>query len=432
MNTNPTVASRRSPVTRLAAFGACAVLAACGTSQNYNNHDEYVPVGGNVSGLTGTVTLLNTIKQTGKNGKTSTGIDTLGVTANGPFTFGLQLAYGSTYAVTVKTQPQGQVCTVTGGTGTANANVSSIVVTCKSDVTIGGHDHGPRGRHGRAAAEWRQPARHGLERSLHLHRTGPGWLGLRRPRPGPAGGTSLQHRELHGRRDRQRDQRRRGVQGLRGPATARHLLDRPVRQLQRVSGGRPSPSARSRAMQTSCRTWPCSTLPASTCCDCSGPTTRRRRSSGSRHSTTPRCGSSRGSPCRNQPGECRVVHGRLRRFQRRAGCEGHRARQHLPERRDRQRRQRNLVLLEVHADDLPHELHHARPQQRDAARHGRRRLDLLRGPDGGRRGSCRGKARHRPADDRFRLDPQLRDPERQLLELEADRCPGRPGAGATR
>jgi len=138
VNTNPTVASRRSTVSRVATLGACVVLAACGSSQNYNNHDEYVPVGGNVSGLTGTVTLLNTIKQTGKNGKTSTGIDTLGVTANGPFTFGLQLAYGSTYAVTVKTQPQGQVCTVTGGTGTATASVNSIVVTCKSDVTIGG------------------------------------------------------------------------------------------------------------------------------------------------------------------------------------------------------------------------------------------------------------------------------------------------------
>jgi len=138
VNTNPTVASRRRSVTRAATLGACLVLAACGDSQNYQDHSAYLTVGGNVSGLTGTVTLLNTIKQTGKSGKTTTGTDTLGVTANGPFTFGLQLANGSTYAVTITTQPRGQVCTITGGTGTATANVTSITVTCKSDVTIGG------------------------------------------------------------------------------------------------------------------------------------------------------------------------------------------------------------------------------------------------------------------------------------------------------
>ncbi len=132
------VASPRRSVTRVAALGACLVLAACGSSQNYNSHPEYVSVGGDVSGLTGTVTLLNSITQTGKNGKKTTGTDTLAVTANGSFTFGLQVAHGSTYAVTVRTQPQGQVCTISNGAGTANANVRSVTVSCKSDVTIGG------------------------------------------------------------------------------------------------------------------------------------------------------------------------------------------------------------------------------------------------------------------------------------------------------
>jgi exo-beta-1,3-glucanase (GH17 family) len=132
------VASPLRSLTRVAALGACLILAACGDSQNYNSRSEYVTVGGDVSGLTGTVTLVNTVTQAGKNGKTTSGTNPLTLTANGPFTFGLQVAYGSTYAVTVRTQPQGQVCTVTSGTGTATSNVKSVAVTCKSNVTIGG------------------------------------------------------------------------------------------------------------------------------------------------------------------------------------------------------------------------------------------------------------------------------------------------------
>ena len=139
------VASPLRSVTRVAAVGACLVLAACGDSQNYNSHPEYVTVGGNVSGLTGTVTLVNTVTQTGKNGNTTTGTDTLAVTANGQFTFGLSVAYGSTYAVTVRTQPQGQVCSVSNAAGTANANVRSVTVSCRSDVTIGGTISGLNG-----------------------------------------------------------------------------------------------------------------------------------------------------------------------------------------------------------------------------------------------------------------------------------------------
>jgi exo-beta-1,3-glucanase (GH17 family) len=139
------VASPLRSLTRVAALGACLVLAACGDSQNYDSHSEYLNVGGDVSGLTGTVTLLNSIKQTGKNGKTTAGTDTLSVTANGQFTFGLSVAYGSTYAVTVRTQPQGQVCSVANGAGTATSNVKSIAVSCRSDVTIGGTISGLNG-----------------------------------------------------------------------------------------------------------------------------------------------------------------------------------------------------------------------------------------------------------------------------------------------
>ena len=76
-------------------------------------------VGGTVSGLTGTMVLQDN------------GGDNRSVTANGPFTFPTQLASGAAYAVTVKTQPSGQTCAVSGGTGTVgSANVTSVGVTC--------------------------------------------------------------------------------------------------------------------------------------------------------------------------------------------------------------------------------------------------------------------------------------------------------------
>jgi hypothetical protein len=81
-------------------------------------------IGGTVSGLTGTAVLQDN------------GGDNLSVTANGSFTFATQLASGSAYSVTVLTQPSGQTCAVSGGTGTVgSANVTSVTVTC---TTSGG------------------------------------------------------------------------------------------------------------------------------------------------------------------------------------------------------------------------------------------------------------------------------------------------------
>lgn len=76
-------------------------------------------VGGTVSGLAGTVVLQNN------------GGDDLSVDGSGPFTFATSLSTGASYAVTVKTQPAGQRCTVDSGTGTvAGADVTSVSVTC--------------------------------------------------------------------------------------------------------------------------------------------------------------------------------------------------------------------------------------------------------------------------------------------------------------
>jgi hypothetical protein len=75
-------------------------------------------IGGSVTGLTGTVVLQN-------NGK-----DDLSLTANGSFTFATKSAKDATYAVTVLTQPSGQICTVNSGGGTATDNVTTVSVDC--------------------------------------------------------------------------------------------------------------------------------------------------------------------------------------------------------------------------------------------------------------------------------------------------------------
>jgi hypothetical protein len=60
------------------------------------------------------------------------------------FTFGSVLTSGSTYAVTVQTQPAGQLCTVSNGSGTAaTANVANVVVACSEQAyTVGGRVSG--------------------------------------------------------------------------------------------------------------------------------------------------------------------------------------------------------------------------------------------------------------------------------------------------
>ena len=86
-------------------------------------------IGGTVTGLSGTVVLQNN------------GGDDLSVSSSGPFTFSTPLADGATYNVTVKTNPSGQTCTVSGGSGTvASANVTNIAVACTSNSATGGSD----------------------------------------------------------------------------------------------------------------------------------------------------------------------------------------------------------------------------------------------------------------------------------------------------
>jgi len=88
-------------------------------------------IGGTVHGLTGTVVLKNN------------GSDSLSLATSSGFTFATGLASGAAYNVSVATQPAGQTCAVTNGSGTVgSANVTSVIVTCTannpSTHTIGG------------------------------------------------------------------------------------------------------------------------------------------------------------------------------------------------------------------------------------------------------------------------------------------------------
>ena len=86
-------------------------------------------VGGSTSGLSGTVVLRNN------------GGDDLSVSANGSFNFATKLAGGAAYAVTVKTNPSGQSCSVANGSGTiGSADVSNVAVSCANTPTyaVGG------------------------------------------------------------------------------------------------------------------------------------------------------------------------------------------------------------------------------------------------------------------------------------------------------
>ena len=87
-------------------------------------------VGGTVSGLTGSGLVLQ-----------NNGADSLAIAADGPFTFATELTDGSAYAVTVSTQPTGQLCSVTNGSGTiATADVNNVAVSCVTVATysVGG------------------------------------------------------------------------------------------------------------------------------------------------------------------------------------------------------------------------------------------------------------------------------------------------------
>jgi len=103
----------------IAAANVTNVSVTC-TNNNYS-------LGGNVTGLSGSVVLrLN-------------GANDLTLNGNGAYTFGTQLAHGTAYTVTVQTQPADQVCSVSNGAGTvAGANVTNLNLTCANETYLVG------------------------------------------------------------------------------------------------------------------------------------------------------------------------------------------------------------------------------------------------------------------------------------------------------
>src|SRR5208283_3520066 len=91
-------------------------------------------IGGTITGLVNNSTVV--LQNNGSDALTLTG-------TGAPFSFTFKTAVtGPTdaYAVTVLTQPANplQICTVTNGSGTAAANVTSVAVNCVLAYTIGG------------------------------------------------------------------------------------------------------------------------------------------------------------------------------------------------------------------------------------------------------------------------------------------------------
>jgi len=113
----------------VAAVTAGLALVGCGGGNtDFMSVSFTYKVGGTVSGLVapGELTLQN-------NGR-----DDRIILENGSFNFATDIQKNSSYALTVKTQPTGQLCSVTGaGTGSSATDVSNLQVSCMpSSVTV--------------------------------------------------------------------------------------------------------------------------------------------------------------------------------------------------------------------------------------------------------------------------------------------------------
>jgi hypothetical protein len=112
----------RANCVRISLVAAIALtLASCGggTTTTTNITTTNYTLGGTISGLTaGSVVLAN-------------GSDTVTVSAGATgWTFGSSFAAGTSYSVTVKTQPAGELCEVSDGSGVNTGDVGNVTVVC--------------------------------------------------------------------------------------------------------------------------------------------------------------------------------------------------------------------------------------------------------------------------------------------------------------
>ncbi len=105
------------------------LLTGCGSDDNTSDHS----IGGAVSGLTGEGLVLQ-----------NNGGDDLSITSNGRFTFSTRLERGSSYTITIATQPTGQTCSVSNGSGTLeDHDVTDVLINCPFltptlNISVGG------------------------------------------------------------------------------------------------------------------------------------------------------------------------------------------------------------------------------------------------------------------------------------------------------
>lgn len=102
------------------------LLGGCGGGNSAGN----ATISGNVTGLaTGTSVSL-----------TNNGGSALVLSSNGKFTFGGTVSSNNSYDVEVSSQPTGQTCVITYGTGVINFSgddISNVAVACTANIPIG-------------------------------------------------------------------------------------------------------------------------------------------------------------------------------------------------------------------------------------------------------------------------------------------------------
>jgi 6-phosphogluconolactonase len=114
--------NRASNVRVASAAWLTVCIASCGGGSGGSSMPPTFTVGGTLSGLVpGEQATLD-----------NNGADALIVSTNGAFTFKTPLAQNASYAVTVSAQPPGQMCSVSGASGTGvTVNVATVIVTCQ-------------------------------------------------------------------------------------------------------------------------------------------------------------------------------------------------------------------------------------------------------------------------------------------------------------
>jgi Divergent InlB B-repeat domain len=120
-----TVAAQPPGLTCTAASAAGSNVHANVTTVRITCDTSSFAIGGTVSGLTAAGLVLQ--DNAGDNLAVASG--------SGSFSFDTQVAYGSSYDVTVFAQPTGEICTVADGTGSATQTVNDVSVTCIANPT---------------------------------------------------------------------------------------------------------------------------------------------------------------------------------------------------------------------------------------------------------------------------------------------------------